>query len=65
MNGTELKPGDRVRLRPSKRADIFDTILDGRTAVIAGIEADFEARVEKEFNAMIDSVTTESVREAN
>ena len=41
-----LKAGDRVRLRPSKRADIFDTALNGRTAIIAGIEEDFENKVQ-------------------
>ncbi len=45
VNGTDLKAGDRVRLRPSKRADIFDTALDGRVAIIAGIEQDFENKV--------------------
>jgi len=46
VNGTSLKTGDRVRLRPAKRADIFDTALEGRTAIIAGIEEDFESRVQ-------------------
>jgi hypothetical protein len=46
INGTSLKPGDRVRLRPSKRADIFDTALDNRLAIIAGIEQDFENNVQ-------------------
>ena len=41
-----LKTGDRVRLRPSKRADIFDTALNGHTAIIAGIEEDFENKVQ-------------------
>ena len=45
VSGAELKPGDRVRLRPSKRADIFDTALDGRVAIIAGIEQDFEDKI--------------------
>jgi hypothetical protein len=45
VNGIGLKAGDRVRLRPSKRADIFDTALAGRVAVIAGIEQDFENQV--------------------
>ncbi len=46
VSGAELKPGDRVRLRPSKRADIFDTVLDGRVGIIAGIEEDFENQVQ-------------------
>ncbi|HEX5229871.1 MAG TPA: hypothetical protein VFW44_19300 [Bryobacteraceae bacterium] len=45
VGGIELKPGDAVRLHPSKRADIFDTVLDGRVALIAGIEQDFEDNV--------------------
>jgi hypothetical protein len=46
IGGIGLKPGDRVRLRPSKRADIFDTALDGRMAIIEGIEEDFENRIQ-------------------
>jgi hypothetical protein len=46
VGGLDLKAGDRVRLRPSKRADILDTALDGRIAVIAGIEEDFENRIQ-------------------
>jgi hypothetical protein len=46
VGGIDLKAGDRVRLRPSKRADIFDTALDGRMAIIAGIEEDFENRIQ-------------------
>lgn len=42
VSGCELKAGDRVRLRPGKRADIFDSALDGRTAIIEAIERDFE-----------------------
>src|SRR5207248_10984186 len=55
ISGTDLKPGDRVRLRPcatfaregasSKRADIFDSVLHGRVAIIASIEQDFEDNV--------------------
>jgi hypothetical protein len=46
VNGADLRAGDRIRLRPAKRADIFDTALEGRTAVIAGIEQDFENKVQ-------------------
>lgn len=42
--GQDLKPGDRVRLRPRRRADILDIVLDGRTATIEAIEQDFENR---------------------
>jgi hypothetical protein len=37
--------GDRVRLRPSRRADAFDLMLDGKTAVITAVERDFENNV--------------------
>jgi hypothetical protein len=43
--GIELKPGDRVRLRPAGRGDIFDLALSGKSAVIASIEQDFENRI--------------------
>lgn len=38
----ELKPGDRVRLRPRRQADIFDLVLAGCAATIESIEKDFE-----------------------
>jgi len=38
----DFQPGDRVRLRPQRRADAFDLLLDGKTAVIAAVERDFE-----------------------
>lgn len=40
----EIRPGDRVRLRPRRRADILDMALDGKTATVATIEQDFENR---------------------
>ncbi|MDQ6885011.1 MAG: hypothetical protein M3077_12400 [Candidatus Dormibacteraeota bacterium] len=43
--GTTLKPGDRVRLRPSRRADIFDMELDGKLAVIEAIENSFDDEI--------------------
>ncbi|HEX3747892.1 MAG TPA: hypothetical protein VHW09_28350 [Bryobacteraceae bacterium] len=43
--GVRLRPGDRVRLCPGKRGDIFDSALAGRVAVIEGVEQDFEDRV--------------------
>lgn len=45
MSEVSWKKGDRVRLRPSKRADIFDTLLDGKIAIIEAIEEDFEGNV--------------------
>jgi hypothetical protein len=37
-----LHLGDRVRMRPRRRADIMDMVLDGRTAVVESIERDYE-----------------------
>ncbi len=45
MSGVGWKKGDRVRLRPSKHADIFDTLLDGKIAIIEAIEQDFEGNL--------------------
>jgi hypothetical protein len=42
---TELKAGDRVRLRPQKTADIFDLALAGQVAEIEAVETDFDGRV--------------------
>ena len=44
IRGIELRPGDRVCLRPKGRADIFDMLLDGMTATIESIEQDYEER---------------------
>ncbi len=41
----EVRPGDRVRLRPRGRADIFDLALVGKTATVESIEQDFDGRV--------------------
>lgn len=43
--GVDLKPGDRVRLRPLRQADILDLVLDGRIATIRAIEQDMEDRI--------------------
>jgi hypothetical protein len=40
-----FRAGDRVRLHPRKKADIFDIALDGKIAVIESVEQDFEDRV--------------------
>jgi hydrogenase maturation protease len=42
--GVEVKAGDRVRLHPGKRADIFDMALAGKTAVVESIEQDYEGK---------------------
>jgi hypothetical protein len=41
----EIRPGDRVRLRPRGRADILDLALVGMTATVESIEQDFEGRI--------------------
>jgi len=43
--GVELRAGDRVRLCPSKTADIIDIALTGQIAVIEAIEQDYEEHV--------------------
>jgi hypothetical protein len=45
VGGAEIKKGDRVKLRPMGRADIFDIALDGKTAIVVSIEQDFENRI--------------------
>jgi len=42
---TGLKAGDRVRLRPRRRADIMDVVLRDKVAIIEAIEHDFEDRI--------------------
>ena len=44
IGGAEVKAGDRVRLRPGRRADIFDMALAGKTAVVESIEQDYEGK---------------------
>ena len=41
----EIREGNRVRLRPRGRADIFDMALDGKIATVEAIEQDFENRI--------------------
>ncbi|MDQ6677642.1 MAG: hypothetical protein M3Z09_10145 [Acidobacteriota bacterium] len=41
----EFREGDRVRLHPSKKADIFDIALDGKIAIVESVERDFEDNV--------------------
>lgn len=43
--GSDLKPGDRVRLRPKAGGDVIDIALAGKVAVIESIEQDYENRV--------------------
>jgi hydrogenase maturation protease len=46
VDGDQLRVGSRVRLRPRSRADVFDAALDGKLAVIEGVEEDMEGRVQ-------------------
>jgi hypothetical protein len=39
-----IRPGDRVRLRPRGRSDIFDLALEGRAATVVSVERDFDDR---------------------
>jgi hypothetical protein len=39
-----VQKGDRVKLRPKARGDIFDVVLAGRTAIVESVEQDFENR---------------------
>lgn len=41
----KVKKGDRVRLRPRKRADLFDTLLAGKIAIVEAVEEDFEGQI--------------------
>lgn len=43
--GVELKKGDRVRLWPQRRADIFDLALAGKMAQIEAIEQTVEGEL--------------------
>jgi hypothetical protein len=45
LGDRELRPEDRLCLRPRNRADIVDMALDGMTATITTIEQDFEGRI--------------------
>jgi hypothetical protein len=45
IDSAAIKIGDRVRLHPLARADIFDMALDGKIATVLSIEQDFEDRI--------------------
>ena len=38
------RPGDRVRLRPARRADLFDVALAGKEATVVSVDEDLEGR---------------------
>ena len=45
VGGVNVKLGDRVRIRPRKRADVMDMALDGKIAIIEAIEQDVEDQI--------------------
>jgi hypothetical protein len=44
--GVEVRKGDRVRLRPVRRADILDAVFAGKLAVVERIEQDYEGKIQ-------------------
>jgi hypothetical protein len=42
VGGVKLRAGDKVRIRPKKRADVMDMALDGRVAIIESVQQDLE-----------------------
>lgn len=44
--GMDLRVGDRVHLRPHKKADIMDMALIDKVAVIEAIEQDYEDNIQ-------------------
>lgn len=42
--GREIRPGDRVRLKPRSGGDVFDLALANKTAIIESIEEDYEGQ---------------------
>ncbi len=42
IRGVLVRPGDKVRLRPQLRGDVFDIVLNGKVAVVESIEQDYE-----------------------
>ncbi len=45
VDGVELRPASRVRLKPRSGGDIFDVALAGKIASIESIEQDYEGRL--------------------
>lgn len=45
IGGVTVRTGNRVRLRPRNGGDVLDLALAGQTAVIEGIEQDYEGKV--------------------
>jgi hypothetical protein len=45
VNGVTLKAGDRIRIRPKRRADVMDIALKGKIATIEAVEEDVDGNV--------------------
>jgi hydrogenase maturation protease len=45
VDGVELRRGTRVRLRPHRRGDVLDVVLEGKAAVIEALEQDTDGKV--------------------
>jgi len=45
IGGVQVKPGDRVRLRPRKGGDVLDIALAGKIATVESIEQDYEGQL--------------------
>ena len=45
VGGGEVRPGDRVILRPRPGGDIFDLALTGQVAMVEAIEEDYEGKL--------------------
>ena len=45
IGGVLVKRGDRVKLHPGRRGDVFDLALDGKIAAIESIEQDYEGKL--------------------
>src|ERR1700720_333521 len=43
--GTEIRAGDRVRLRPRKGGDVLDIALAGQAATVEALEQDYEGNL--------------------
>lgn len=43
--GAQVRPGDKVRLRPQRQADPFDIMLAGEVATVESIQQDLEDRI--------------------
>jgi len=45
VDGSEIRAGSTVRLRPRKNADVFDLALAGKIATVQSIEQDYDERI--------------------